>query len=85
MNKLNLMLLLVVMLSGLSVITIRHQTRLYYADLNKAQKMQIKLNDDFSRLRVDQAQWSNNHLIKKAANTLQLRPPGVMETVIVHR
>ena len=83
MNKLNVVLLLLALASGMAVITVQDQSREYFIALTNAQKQQTQLNDDFSRLKLEQAKLANHQLIKAAAEKQNLRPPGALDTKMV--
>jgi len=53
--------------------------------LDKAQKQEIKLDQDYARLKLDQARLANHKLIKVAAEKQRLKPPGADNTVMVER
>ena len=78
MNKLNILLLVLVSVSAFAVVTVQDQSRLHFIALDKAQKQEIKLDQDYARLKLDQ-------LIKVAAEKQRLKPPGADNTVMVER
>ncbi len=51
--------------------------------LDKAQKQEIKLEQDYARLKLGQAKLSNHKLIKVAAEKQRLQPPSAHNTVMV--
>ena len=53
MNKLNILLLVLVSVSAFSVVTVQNQSRLHFIALDKAQKQEIKLDQDYARLKLD--------------------------------
>lgn len=83
MNKLNVLLLVLVLLSALAAVTVQNQSRQYFVELDQAQKGEALLNDDFSRLKLQQAKLSNHQLIQQAAQAQRLRPPEIAETHMV--
>lgn len=83
MNKLNIMLLILVLLSALMVVTVQNQSRQYFVELDQAQKGENLLNDDFSRLKLQQAKLSSHQMIQHAADMQQLRPPTIAQTHMV--
>ncbi|PSJ80386.1 cell division protein FtsL [Neisseria iguanae] len=85
MNKLNALLLIFVFATGLAVVTVQNQSRLYFIALDKAQKQQIKLDQDYARLKLEQARLANHKLIKVAAEKQNLQPPTSRNTVMVER
>ncbi|MFS6937453.1 cell division protein FtsL [Neisseria animaloris] len=83
MNKLNVILLVLALLSGLAVVTVQDQSRQYYISLDKAQKHEIQLEQDYARLKLEQAKLSNHKLIKEAAQKQKLQPPGAADTRMI--
>ncbi|MDO4641736.1 MAG: cell division protein FtsL [Neisseria sp.] len=83
MNKLNILLLLLALVSGLSVVAVQNQSRQYFIALDKAQKNKVTLDQEYARLKFEQAKLSNHKLIKAAAQNQNLRPPESGDTQIV--
>ena len=83
MNKLNVILLVAASASGFEVVTVQDQARRNYMVLDKAQKQEIKLEQDYARLKLGQAKLSNHKLIKVAAEKQRLQPPSAHNTVMV--
>lgn len=83
MNKLNVILLVAASTSGFAVVTVQDQARRNYMVLDKAQKQEIKLEQDYARLKLGQAKLSNHKLIKVAAEKQRLQPPSAYNTVMV--
>ncbi|MDO5639467.1 MAG: cell division protein FtsL [Neisseria sp.] len=83
MNKLNVILLIAALLSGLAVVTVQDQSRQYYISLDKAEKQEVQLEQDYARLKLDQARLSNHQLIKNAAERQSLHPPEMAETRMI--
>lgn len=85
MNKLNLILLLAVFATGVAVVTVQNESRQHFIALDKAEKQQIKLDQDYARLKLEQARLANHKLIKVAAEKQNLQPPTSYNTVMVER
>lgn len=85
MNKLNVVLLLLVAVSGFFVVSVQNQSRLNFIALDKAQKQEIKLDQEFARMKLEQARLSNHKLIKVAAEKQLLNPPSAHNTVMLER
>lgn len=83
MNKLNMILLALALASGLAVVTVQNQSRQYYIELDKAQKEKVSLEQDYARLKFEQAKRANHKLIKTAAQEQNLRPPKQEDTQII--
>lgn len=85
MNKLNVILLIAVFVSGIAVVTVQDQSRQHFIVLDKAQKQEIQLDQDYARLKLEQARLANHKLIKVAAERQHLQPPTAHNTVMVER
>lgn len=85
MNRLNVILLIAVLGSGLAVVNVQNQSKQYFIALDKAQKQEIRLEQDFARLKLEQARLANHKLIKVAAEKQSLHPPSAGDTFMVER
>lgn len=85
MNKLNVILLMAALMSGFSVVSLQDQSRQYFIQLDKAQKEEIRLDQDYARLKLEQARLANHKLIKVAAEKQNLQPPGAHNTIMIER
>ncbi|MCP1771537.1 cell division protein FtsL [Neisseria perflava] len=85
MNKLNIILLLAALASGFAVVTVQDESRQHYIALDKAQKQEIKLDQDYARLKLEQARLANHKLIKVVAEKQRLQPPSANNTVMIER
>lgn len=83
MNKLNVLLLPLVVLSGMATITVQDRSREHFIALSNAQKQQAQLEDDYSRLKLAQAKLANHELIQQAAVVQQLQPPTLAATKMI--
>ncbi|WP_066570036.1 cell division protein FtsL [Snodgrassella sp. CFCC 13594] len=80
MNKLNVFLLVLVLVSAFAVVTVQDRSRQYFIVLDKAQKGEGVLNDDYSRLKITQAKLANHQFIQQSAAEQQLQPPTLAQT-----
>lgn len=85
MNVLNIFLLIVVMVSAFSVVSLQNQYRVNFIALDKAKKQEIRLNEDYAQLRLQQAKLANHKLIKVVAEKQNLRPPAATNTVMIEQ
>ena len=46
---------------------VRHQNRLEFREVRVAEKLRDRLNDEWSRLQLEQATWSRHNLVEQAA------------------
>ncbi|MCP2041938.1 cell division protein FtsL [Neisseria sp. HSC-16F19] len=83
MNKLNVILLVLVLASGLAVVTVQDQARTHHIALYNAQKQQTQLDENFSKLKLEQAKRANHQLIQEAAAAQRLHPPHLDNTRII--
>ena len=74
MGKLNILLLVLVTVSAFAVVFKQNQSRLHFIELDKAQKREIQLEQDYAR-----------KLIKVAAEKQHLLPPGAHNTAMLER
>ena len=82
MGKLNILLLVLVTVSAFAVVFKQNQSRLHFIELDKAQ---IQLEQDYARLKLEQARLANHKLIKVAAEKQHLLPPGAHNTAMLER
>ncbi|MDF7676711.1 cell division protein FtsL [Neisseriaceae bacterium ESL0693] len=80
MNKINVILLLLVLASAFAVVTVQDWSRQYFIALDKAQRDENLLDEDFSRLRLAQVRLSNRQIIQQASVTQHLQPPTLAAT-----
>lgn len=85
LNVLNIILLIAVFITGIAVITVQDQSRQNFTALDKAQKQEIKLNQEYARLKLEQARLANHKLIKIAAEKQNLSPPSSASTYMIER
>ncbi|MCF7521499.1 cell division protein FtsL [Neisseria sp. ZJ106] len=81
----NIILLLAVWVSGFFVVTVQDQTRQYFVKLQTAEKQKIEMDQEFARLKLEQAKLANHKLIKVAAEHQNLKPPTAENTVMAVR
>lgn len=79
-NKINIILLLLVFASAFAVVTVQDRSRQFFIALDKAQKGENLLNEDFSRLKLVQAKLSNHQLIQDAATRQNMHLPRLADT-----
>ena len=77
------MLLVLALLSGLAAVTVQDRSRQQFIALDKAEKQEIHLEQDYARLKLDQAKLANHQLIKSAAERQNLHPPAMTETRMI--
>ncbi len=83
MNKLNVVLLILVLIFGGGVVYIQDHTRMLHSHLNKAEKEAQQIKQERARLILLQAKHSNHNVVKEAAAAQHLRTPNVQETQII--
>lgn len=83
-TRLNIILLAVAIVSAMSVVTARYQSRKLYADLQKEQKFARELEIEFGRLQLEQSTWAAHNLIEQTAvDRLKMRTPDPREVQIL--
>lgn len=83
MNKVNVVLLVLVLLSALAVVTVQNHSRESFIAVEKAKRHESDLEEEYRRLQWQQAQLANHTRIKEAAAQQQLRPPVMQNTKII--
>ena len=76
---------MMVLASGFWVVHEQDRSRQSFMALDKAQKQEIKLDQDYARLKLNQARLANHKLIKVAAEKQNLQPPSAYNTIMVER
>ena len=63
---------------------VRHQNRLEFREVRVAEKLRDRLNDEWSRLQLEQATWSRHNLVEQAARQeLGMVTPEPTDIVVV--
>jgi cell division protein FtsL len=84
MNRLNAVLLAIVVLCSWSVVTSQHVSRLLYNDLQREQKSQKQLDVEYGQLMLEQGTWGAHAVIEKAAETrLGMHTPDPRQVQVV--
>jgi cell division protein FtsL len=84
MNRLNGILLFVVVLCAWSVVTSQYASRMLYSDLQKEQKSQQQLDIEYGQLMLEQGTWGAHAVIEKAAETrLGMHTPDPRQVQVV--
>ncbi|RXZ44452.1 cell division protein FtsL [Crenobacter cavernae] len=84
MNRLNVLLLTLVVFSSWSVVTAQYDARKRYSELEKEQKLAQTLEVDYGRLLLEQSTWGAHARIEKAVGSrLKMHTPDQREVQIV--
>ncbi len=84
MGRLNPVLLLLVIACALGVITSQHQARKLFAELESAQGVAKKLDDEWRQLQLEQSTWATSKRVESVASRqLGMRLPDPSNTVVV--
>ena len=84
MNRLNLLLMGVLMICALGVITSQHKARRAYIELQKAQQQTRQLEVEFGQLQLEQSTWAmHSRIEKEAASRLGMRVPDPAHSRVV--
>jgi cell division protein FtsL len=85
MTRLNVMLLLALMFSSLYLVSVAHDARRLFTELDKARAQERLLESDHERLRSDkQSQATPLRVEKTARDKLAMRPATAAVTHYVH-
>ena len=84
MARLNLVLLAVAIACALAVITSQHRARRLFSELEGAQAVAQKLNDEWTQLQLEQGTWATNKRVESVASRrLGMRLPDPATTVVI--
>ena len=67
MTRLQIFLLVTVMISAGAVITVRHENRLSFVELQKQEQHHDALQAEWGRLMLEKATWTGQHNVADAA------------------
>lgn len=67
MHKLNAVLLTAVIVMALVVVTLQHQARRTYSELEKVQQKSELLDVEYRKLQLEQSTWGAHSVVEKAA------------------
>lgn len=82
MNRGITILLVLVIVSALGVVHVRHQNRVRFVDLQNLQTERDELNVEWTQLLLEQATWSLHHVVDKEARAkLDMIAPSADEIV----
>jgi len=86
MGRLSLVLGVVLMLSGLSLVTSRYQARLLFMDLERQRAQARDLNIEWRRLQLERAEYARNARVDEIARKqLNMRPITPEQTLYLRR
>ncbi|BAK75014.1 cell division protein FtsL [Pseudogulbenkiania sp. NH8B] len=84
MNKLNAILLAILVLCAWSVVTSQHVSRQLYSNLEREQKSAQQLQVEYGQLLLEQSTWGAHALIEKtAALRLGMKTPEQRQVQVV--
>jgi cell division protein FtsL len=84
MARVNVLLLVLVMASAMSVITSQHHARKLFGQLEAEQVHAAKLGEEWTQLQLEQSTWATNKRVEAVASKqLGMRLPDPSDTVIV--
>ena len=80
----NVILIVVMMVSAISVIYAKHRNRMLYVELRELQSVRDNLNVDWGRLQLEQSTWATNSRVEAVARKkLGMRNLNYGEVIIV--
>lgn len=84
MRSLVLLLGIVVCISALALVYVRHQNRLQFVELQALHAERDLLNEKWGQLLLEQGAWAERTLVeKKARQKLNMQRPSVDKTVLI--
>ncbi len=83
--RLTALLVVMVLVSALAVVYVRHRNRMLFVQLQTLQAERDKLNIEWGKLLLEQGAWSEHRRIEeRARRQLGLTIPRPEQTVVVH-
>jgi cell division protein FtsL len=84
MARLNVLLLAFAIACALAVITSQHRARRVFSELEGAQAMAQKLNEEWTQLQLEQSTWATNKRVESlASRKLGMHQPDASSTVVI--
>ena len=84
MARLNVLLLAFAIACALAVINSQHRARRVFSELEGAQAVAQKLNEEWTQLQLEQSTWATNKRIESvAARKLGMHAPDASSTVVI--
>lgn len=84
MDKRAVILVVLIMVSALSVITLRQESRVSFARLQTLERQRDNLNIEWGRLLLEQGAWSQHQRVEKIARTrLNMQTPDSNQIVFI--
>lgn len=84
MNKLNVVLLILVMVSAITVVTVQHRAAELFAAGERAQERRAELEREYKHLQAEQVRLANHEYIKSVSARLNLRAPTLNRTQTIY-
>jgi cell division protein FtsL len=84
LTRLNVALLAVLVLCGLSLVTSRHQSRKLFVDLEREQAQTRAYDVEYGQLQIEQSTWATAGRIEKIARAqlgMQLPSPARVQVI----
>lgn len=80
----NSVLLLLIMVSALAVVYVKHENRMLYTQLRELQKQRDLMDVDWGRLQLEQSTWATHSRVDNVARKkLAMRTLDYSEIVVV--
>ncbi|MBE9515670.1 MAG: cell division protein FtsL [Proteobacteria bacterium] len=82
----NSVLAILIMVSAVSVISLRHHSRLYFGELQQLHSERDALNTEWGKLMLEEGAWSQHQRIEKTAQKrLNMALPKAGQVRIIER
>ncbi|MBP6563155.1 MAG: cell division protein FtsL [Neisseriaceae bacterium] len=79
MNKLNVFLFVLVIASGVAVVTVQDRSRSHTSEIERAQKNAQLLDEQFASMQLEQAKLSSHANVQDLAHQLGLFVPPIQD------
>jgi len=84
LRLINVILLLLIVVSALSVVYVKHENRMLYTQLRDLQKQRDLMDVDWGRLQLEQSTWATHSRVDNIARKrLAMRTLDYSEIVVV--
>ena len=84
MARLNIVLLAIVIVCGLSVVTSQHKARKLYVELQRQQEIARQLEVEWGQLQLEQSTWAMQARIEKVAGSrLMMHVPAASRVQVI--
>jgi len=86
MTRSSFLILALILVAAYSVITVRHENRLTFANLQELETEKNHLQAEWGRLMLEKATWSiHDNIADDARGRLDMKTPAPEDIITIHR